>query len=116
MVFFFYIVVSAAIVAAGYFPFRKASDKAKFYYLLTLSFINLAVHFLKMLLPEYQADYPMSWRKYSFENIYAICCERADLSVRYDEQKRHGERLRGIPRNDRGSGMKNYRLRKRRAK
>lgn len=70
--YFFYIIVSAAVIVAGYFPFRKASDKAKFYYVLALSFINLAVHFLKMLLPEYQADYPMSWRKCTFENICAV--------------------------------------------
>lgn len=69
--YFFYIVVCGGIAAAGFFPFRKATEKKKYIYVLTLSFVNFALHFLKLLLPEYQY-FPMSLRKCTFENICAV--------------------------------------------
>lgn len=39
--------------------------------LIVVAFINLAIHFLKLLIPEYKADLPTSFRKVTFENICA---------------------------------------------
>lgn len=68
----FYVVVCLGVTIGCYFPLRKASKKAQFAFVMALSLVNLAVHFLKMLLPEYRGDYPMSWRKCTFENICAV--------------------------------------------
>lgn len=40
--------------------------------LLFLAFFNLAVHFLKLLIPMYYNDLPMSIKKITFENICAV--------------------------------------------
>lgn len=39
--------------------------------LISLAFINLAIHFLKLLIPEYREAMPTSFRKVTFENICA---------------------------------------------
>ncbi len=70
--YFLYMVICLAIAVAGYFPLRKANKKTQYAFVMVLSLVNLAVHFLKMLLPEYRGDYPMSWRKCTFENICAV--------------------------------------------
>ena len=67
--YFMYIIIGALIVIGGYFLMRKRSKRAQKIFIFTLCAINLAVHFLKLLLPEYQVDYPSSWRKTTFESI-----------------------------------------------
>ena len=39
--------------------------------LLIIAFANLALHFLKLLIPEYRDELPTSFRKVTFENICA---------------------------------------------
>ena len=39
--------------------------------LIVIAFVNLAIHFLKLLIPEYREALPTSFRKVTFENICA---------------------------------------------
>lgn len=50
---------------------RKKGQETQNKVLLILAFINLAIHFLKLLIPQYKDDLPISYRKITFENICA---------------------------------------------
>lgn len=58
------------LVAIGLILRGKGKD-AQNKVLLVLAFINLAIHFFKLLIPEYRASAPISYRKVTFENICA---------------------------------------------
>jgi hypothetical protein len=50
---------------------RKKDQRIQSRVLLVIAFLNLALHFLKLLIPEYREAMPVSFRKVTFENICA---------------------------------------------
>ena len=50
---------------------KKTNEKTQKIVLISIAFINLAVHFLKLLIPQYRESLPTSFRKVTFENICA---------------------------------------------
>ena len=55
-----------------YLILKNKSEKTIKYTLLTIAFLNFALHFLKILHPDYLADIKTSLIRMSFENICAI--------------------------------------------
>ena len=50
---------------------KNRNESAQKKILLVIAFANLALHFLKLLIPQYKDDMPISIRKVTFENICA---------------------------------------------
>lgn len=56
------------LVLFGLILRRKGQDTQN-KVLIVLAFINLAIHFLKLLIPQYKDDLPISYREVTFQNI-----------------------------------------------
>ncbi len=70
--YFLFILISFALLSIFYFLLRNKSKKFQYNFLLTLCFLNLALHFAKLFFEPYRSDFPYSIRKVTFENICAI--------------------------------------------
>ena len=58
--FFFYNILITLICIAFYYLMKNKSDKCKYYTILTLLLFGIPLHFSKLLIPEYQQNFPNS--------------------------------------------------------
>ena len=61
--------IFAFVILLFAFILNKKEQGAQKKVLLVLAFINLAIHFLKLLIPEYRETLPTSFKNVTFENI-----------------------------------------------
>lgn len=70
--YFLYIIIAFTLLIGIYLFLKNKTVKFQYRFILTMCFLNLALHFLKLLFPPYIDDLPASIRKVTFENICAI--------------------------------------------
>lgn len=70
--YFIYLGIFLLLTVSIGFLLKGKSQNKQYKILLILAFINLAIHFMKLLLPKYSNDLPISFRKVTFENICAV--------------------------------------------
>ena len=70
--YFFFIAIFVLILLVSFFILRKFTPEKQNRILLIVSFLNLALHFGKLLFEPYRSDLPISIRKVTFENICAV--------------------------------------------
>ncbi len=69
--YFLFIGLAVALIVLGYFLLKNKSYKFKYNTLLTILFINFALHFIKIFFEPAKSDFPFSLRNLTFENICA---------------------------------------------
>lgn len=69
--YFFFIGIATGVITGLYFLLRNRSRKVQYNTLCVILFLNLGLHFIKLLFPPYRYEFPQSWEKITFINICA---------------------------------------------
>lgn len=69
--YFLFIGIAAGLITGLYFILRNRSRKVQYNTLCVILFLNLGLHFIKLLFPPYRDEFPLSWEKITFINICA---------------------------------------------
>jgi hypothetical protein len=70
--YFIYLIIFVAIIAFLWLILKNRKQSTQYKVLLAISFASFIVHFLKLLIPKYYDNLPLSIRKITFENICAV--------------------------------------------
>ena len=70
--YFLFIIIAIIICLSLYFILRNKTKKTKYIILLVIAFLNLGLHFAKLMFSPYKEDLPYSIRKVTGENICAF--------------------------------------------